>query len=373
MAYRPRDIYKGRRKVRVPLTIFLSVLAFLIVGTVVMFYTLQQFIVYDQTGVTLQLPFMVEETEEETAEAPKPTFVPIQVEIIYEDPDFSQIDLGGWEDLEATQLYFIGFDTVVDPVKLATAVTFAETEGYTGVVLELKGTKGQLAWTSSCETALAYGTGGYGSYEETVQTIHDAGMTAVAQISCCADNLLSERNWTVTLQTVGGTTYRDSNNIGWLDPYNRTVRNYIEDLMGEVAAMGFDEILLADLYHPYSDTGFLYSTTLQTAPNPTTAICQMARRLVESLEGTGVAVSALLDEDSLRNNGSALTGQDVGIFWSIFARLYCPSQSGSSADNKVLAIENLTQGDADVRFVPVSSGTPEDFESYCIRSNGSGT
>lgn len=369
MAYRPRDIYKGRRKFRVPLTIFLSVLVFLIAGTVVMFYTLQRFIVYDQTGVTLQLPFMQTETiaEEETA-APETTFVPIQVEIIYEDPDFSQVDLGGWEELEPAKLYFIDFDTAINSVALASAVSTAQNEGYNGVVLELKSPTGQLAWASSCETAVSYGTGGVMDYTETLQTLHDAGLTAVAQISCCADKLLSDRNWTVTLQT-GGSTYRDEDGIGWLDPYNRTVRNYIADLMNELAVMGFDELLLADLYHPISESGFQYSVTLQTEPNPVTAVCQMAKRLVESMEGSGVAVSALLDEDSLRSGESSATGQDMATFWRIFARLYCPSDSGTSADNKVLAMETMTQGEIDARFVPVTNGAPEDFESYCIRTD----
>lgn len=369
MAYRPRDIYKGRRKFRVPLTICLSVLVFLIAGTVVMFYTLQRFLVYDQTGVTLQLPFMQTEApaEEETAE-PETTFVPIQVEIIYDDPDFSQVDLGGWEELEPAKLYFIDFNTAINSVALASAVSTAQNEGYTGVILEMKGPSGQLAWTSSCETAVSYGTSGVMDYTETLQTLHDAGLTAVAQISCCADKLLSDRNWTVTLQT-GGSTYRDEDGIGWLDPYNRTVRSYVADLMTELAVMGFDEILLADLYHPASESGFQYSVTLQTEPNPVTAVCQMAKRLVESMEGSGVAVSALLDEESLRNSESASTGQDVATFWRIFARLYCPSQTGTSADNKVLAMETMTRGEISTRFVPVTNGAPEGFDSYCIRSD----
>ena len=366
MAYRPRDIYKGRRKFRVPLTIFLSALLFLVAGTVVMFYTLQRFIVYDQTGVTLQLPFMQTETVEEEVTAPETTFVPIQVEIIYEDADYSQVDLGGWEDLESETLYFIDFNTAINSVALATAISSAQNEGYSGVVLELKSPKGQLAWASSCETALSYGTTGAMDYTGALQSIHDAGLIAVAQISCCADKLLSDRNWTVTLQT-GGATYRSSDGVGWLDPYNRTVRDYIADLMHELAAMGFDEILLADLYHPYSENGFQYSVTLQTSPNPVTAVCQMAKRLVESMEGSGVTVSALLNESSLRNGEGSLTGQDMDAFWGIFARLYCPSVIGTSADNKVLAMETMTQGDVDVRFIPVTNGPPENFVSYCIR------
>lgn len=369
MSYRPRDIYKGRRKFRVLLTIFLFALALLIVGSVVMFYTLQQFIVYDQTGVTLQLPFM--ETEEPAAEEEVvvPIFEPIEVQVIYTDPDFSQVDLGGWDDLEPAALRFIDFDTATDPVALAAAVTTAIGEDYDGVVLELKNRDGELAWPSVSETAMAYGTSGSMDYSETIQTLHDEGLQAVAQISCCADGLLATRNWTVTLQTISGTSYRDEEGVSWLDPYNRTVRNYIRDLMAELSAMGFDEIVLADLYHPVSDIGFTYSVTLQTAPNPVTAICQMGRRLVEALDGSGTAVSVMLDEESLRENLGAFTGQDIETFWRLFARLYCPVDSGTAADNRVLAIETMTQGDADVRFVPVGTSIPGDFSSYCIRTS----
>ena len=68
MAYRPKDIYRGRRKFRVPLMIGLFILAFLLIGTVGLFYFLQQFLVYDQTGVSLQLPFMASETAEDAPE-----------------------------------------------------------------------------------------------------------------------------------------------------------------------------------------------------------------------------------------------------------------------------------------------------------------
>lgn len=367
MAYRPRDIYKGRRKFRVPLTIFLSLLAFLVVGSVLLFYGLQRFIVYDQTGVTLQLPFSQTDQPEEEPEADTvPTFQPIEVQVIYEDPDFSQVDLGGWENLKEEQLRFLDYATVTDPVALATAITSAAGD-YSGVVLEVKSSLGQLAWASNCETALAYGTSGATDVAAAVQSIHDQGLRAVAQISCCADRLLADRNWTVTLQTIAGTSYRDEKGTAWLDPYNRTVRNYLADLMEELSAMGFDEIILADLYHPISDASFTYTTSLKIAPNPVTAVCQMGRRLAENLSGSGTTVSVLIDEASLINDAAASTGQDIEIFWRLFARVYCPTNLGLASDNKVLAIESMTQGDGDIRFVPVSSAIPGDFDSYCIR------
>ncbi len=389
MPYRPRDIYRGRRKYRVPLTIALCLVAVLLLGAIGLFYFLQQFLVYDQTGVSLQLPFMAQETETEPEEAePTPAFEPVAVQVVYEDPDFSDVDLGSWETLAPTRAKFIPFADAADEGRLVAAVTAVSGDTYDGVVLELKSPAGQLAWTSDCDMAVAYGTAGIMDYTETVAALHDRGLTAAAQISCLADELLATRNWPVALRDLTGATYRDGDGIYWLDPYNRNVRDYIADLMAELAAMGFDEIILADLYHPVSEsaaaqsgdaddedgenaqaeagTGFLYSVTVQTTPDPVNAICQMARRLVEGMEGAETAISVLIDEDSLRAETAARTGQDLDIFWRVFARLYCPCESWNAMTDLENAAETLNAGDIASRFVPVCEYIPEDFESYLI-------
>jgi len=381
MPYRPRDIYRGRRKYRVPLTIGLFVLAFLIVSAVALFYILQQFLVYDQTGVRLQLPFMAQETvEEEPASAEiTPAFEPVEVQVVYEEPDFSDLDLGGWEGLVPTKAKFVPYADAANEQKLSAALNAVSGDDYDGVVLELKDRGGQLAWTSDCDMAVAYGTTGFLDYTETVAALHERGLTAAAQISCLADNLLGARNWPVALQTAGGAVYTDSSGTCWLDPYNRSVRNYIADLMSELAAMGFDEILLADLYHPigetvYNDegepigTGFQYSVTTPTAPDPVNAVCQMARRLTEQLQESGseVTVSAVIDEASLLAGDGARTGQDLGIFWRIFARLYCPCDNWNAMTDLETAAETLNGGSIGTRFVPVCEFFPEDMDSYLI-------
>ena len=368
MPYKPKDIYKGRRKFHVPLTILLFILAGLFISAVVLFYALQQFIVYDQSGVTLALPFMTgeEEVQPEVVEA-TPAFEPIAVQIIYEEPDFTDVDLGGWETLSPEQLRFIPYADASSETKLAAAIASAQGGDFSGVVLELKSRSGQLAWASTAELAAAYGTAGTMDYTEAVASLHERGMTAAAQISCCADELMATRNWPVTLQLYAGTPYRDSSGVYWLDPYNRSIRGYLTDLAAELAAMGFDEIILADLYHPVSDTAFLYSVTLPTGANPIVAVGQMGRRVAEALAGTDTAVSVLIDADSLRNGRAAETGQDIELFWRLFARVYCPTDYWNAESDRVLAVESINAGDPDIRFVPVSELIPENTTSYEVK------
>ena len=371
MAYRPKDIYRGRRKFRVPLNIFLFVLVFLTLGGVTMFYVLQRYMVYDANGeATLQLPFGQEEEAEPEAELPyetaAPTVEPVAVEIIWEDPDFTEVDLGGWEDLKPLRGRFVPLREVTDATSFASAVSgVLGAEYYDTAILEMKDRSGQLAWPSTVNTAISFGTAGATDVTEAIARLHEGGKRVAAQMSCFADTMLAQRNWTVALQS-NGAVYKDANDVLWVDPYNRTVRTYLTDLARELASMGFDEIILADLYHPMSEAGFTYTVTLQTAPDPVVAVCQMGRRVVNALEGTGAVVSARLDPDSFRGGLGAYTGQDVGIFWRLFARLYCSSWADVLESDTELAASSMNGGSTDQRFVPILGYIPEDSPPYVI-------
>ena len=372
MPYRPKDIYRGRRKFRVPLSILLFVLTFLLVGSVGMFFFLQQYMVYDADGATLQLPFGQEEEEQSQEQAPdlptpEPTFEPVSVQVVWENPDFEDVDMGTWDQLKPTQALFIPMASVRSTEALASAVSAAQSGGFSGAVLEMKNRTGQLAWPSNAETALAYLTAGSTDVTATIEALHQAGKTVAAQISCFTDSLLLQHNWSFALRYADGSVCQNEDGSYWLDPYNQTVRTYLTDLALELAAMGFDEVILADLIHPVSEQGFSYAEEPVTGTDPVVAVCQMGRRIAEALKDSDTALSVRISGDSLRNSQSAQTGQDIGIFWRIFARLYCPTYGEILSSDKELAVEKMNGGDADTRFVPIMSAIPEEgTRSYLI-------
>ena len=366
MPYRPKDIYRGRRKFRVPLTILLFVLAFLLVGGVTMFYVLQRYMVYDADGATLQLPFGREEqTVDEAGATPKPTFEPVQVQVIWEDPDYEDVDLGGWEELKAEQGWFIPMASVINPTDLAGAVATVEEGSYTTAILEMKDRSGQLVWPSTSSVAMECATYGATDVMGAIEQLHEAGKTVAAQISCFCDTLLVQRNWACALQSGAGGLFV-SDEYFWLDPYNSTVRTYLAELALELSELGFDEVILADLYLPVTEEGYVYSVIMQTDPDPIIAVCQAGRRVAEALAGTDTAVSVRLNADSLRQGLAAQTGQDVAVFWKLFARLYCPTTTDMIASDRETAAAVMESGSTDVRFVPVLSAAPENEPSYVV-------
>ena len=365
MGYKPRDVYKGRRKFRLPLLILLFTAAFLLLATVGAFYGLQQFIVYGDEGVSLQFGRTQEEAPAaEAAPAVTPDVSGMTVNIVYRDPDLSNISLPVGEDLAALQAGYVNYADAADPARLASRLEALQAENYEAIVFELKTEDGYLAWASSCATAYSYGTAGTMDYTETLAALKEQGIHVSARISVCADNLLAVRNWPVALRSAAGTPYADAASNFWLDPYNRTVRLYIIDLMKELADQGFDEIILDDLYHPMDEAGFGYSVNLHIPANPRAAVGQLAVKLAEAMQEYDVELSVCVDEHSLRHDLADSTGQDLELFWRIFDRIYCESDTELASSDRDYALE---AGGSAERFVPICAWqSPENFASYVV-------
>lgn len=357
MPYRSRDIYRGRRKFRTPLMILLFLLAFALVFVIVAFYGLQQFLVYDENGVSLQFG---SRDETETVEAAVPTVNPtpdvsgMQVNIVFTAPSFDDISLPVGEELSALRARELTLAEVMDSTKLAAGVSAAVEAGCSAVVLEMKTAAGQLAWASATTLAASYGTSGLTDFTETLAGLHEQGMYVAAKVAVCADDLMAVRNWPIALRDASGQPYQDANGHYWLDPYNHSVREYIIPLLQELAAMGFDEIILTDLAHPVAAEGteFQYSTTLRTDPDPRAAVCQLARKLAEAMQSSAVKLSVQIDSGALNADTGAQNGQDLAVFWKLFDRVVC-STSSDSVESDLSAA--LGFGGTRERFVPYTT------------------
>lgn len=365
MGYKPRDVYKGRRKFKVPLLILLFAVAILLLATVGAFYGLQQFIVYGDEGVSLQFSRPEEETQTvEAAPVVTPDVSGMTVNIVYRDPDLSGVSLPVGEELTPVQAGYVNFADAADPARLAARLEALQAENYEAIVFELKTEDGYLAWASSSATAYSYGTAGTMDYTETLAALKEQGVHVAARISVCADNLLAVRNWPIALRSAAGTPYADAASDFWLDPYNRAVRLYIIDLMKELAAQGFDEIILDDLYHPVDEAGFGYSVNLHIPSSPRAAVGQLAVKLAEAMQEYEVELSVCVDEHSLRHDLADSTGQDLELFWRIFDRVYCESDSELAASDRDYALE---AGGSAERFVPICPWqSPADFGSFVV-------
>ena len=363
------EVYRGRRKRLNVLGVVFGALAALILLTVVLFFGLQKYIVFEHDGVRVALPGAA---AGEDGALPNDETAPEQVNAVLEitDPDYSAVPAAAGEGLANMAAVFVPAQDV-SMSGVGRYMSVMSSYGANALVLEVKPVSGQLVWASSSPTAAAYSLNGTLDLEAMVAALRqqdeDDELYLVAQLSCCIDGLLAERCPSAALRFATGAAYADSEGA-WLDPYSATVSAYLSELCSELAEMGFDELLLKSLSLPITEEAIGFSVELSSTPTPEAAVCGLAVELTNALEAYAIPVSAILDTTSLRSGLADKSGQNLELFGKVFDRLCSATDSAwlSGVDRDSID-QYLTLGSLETRYVPIMNYVPEGFTSCIIR------
>lgn len=363
------EVYRGRRKRLNVLGVVFGALAALILLTVVLFFGLQKYIVFEHDGVRVALPGAA---AGEDGALPNDETAPGQVNAVLEitDPDYSAVPAAAGEGLADMAAVFVPAQDV-SMSGVGRYMSVMSSYGANALVLEVKPVSGQLVWASSSPTAAAYSLNGTLDLEAMVAALRqqdeDDELYLVAQLSCCIDGLLAERCPSAALRFATGAAYADSEGA-WLDPYSATVGAYLSELCSELAEMGFDELLLKSLSLPITEEAIGFSVELSSTPTPEAAVCGLAVELTNALEAYDIPVSAILDTTSLRSGLADKSGQNLELFGKVFDRLCSATDSAwlSGVDRDSID-QYLTLGSLETRYVPIMNYVPEGFTSCIIR------
>ena len=363
------EVYRGRRKRLNVLGVVFGALAALILLTVVLFFGLQKYIVFEHDGVRVALPGAA---AGEDGPLPNDETAPGQVNAVLEitDPDYSAVPAAAGEGLADMAAVFVPAQDV-SMSGVGRYMSVMSSYGANALVLEVKPVSGQLVWASSSPTAAAYSLNGTLDLEAMVAALRqqdeDDELYLVAQLSCCIDGLLAERCPSAALRFATGAAYADSEGA-WLDPYSATVSAYLSELCSELAEMGFDELLLKSLSLPITEEAIGFSVELSSTPTPEAAVCGLAVELTNALEAYDIPVSAILDTTSLRSGLADKSGQNLELFGKVFDRLCSATDSAwlSGVDRDSID-QYLSLGSLETRYVPIMNYVPEGFTSCIIR------
>ena len=356
------EFYKGRRKRRnyvfIPAAILIGLLAF----AVVMFYGVQKYAVITKDAVNVKLPGMDEEETiiDEQGNEVK-VFDQVDAQIVFEDPDYSDIQATAGENVGPIRAIFVPAEEI-NKEKLEEYA--ARLNQGNALVLEMKPRSGRLMWTTNSSVAQNYSL-------NTTNTVDVASLIAglrelkpdiylAAQISCCLDELFASFSTTVTLKNSYGADYRDDNGT-WLDAYNTNLRTYIVELCRELYAMGFDEVILADVAHPIipePEAGqekqqLTYTRDMSTTPSPMNAVCGFAISVADQLSDRDGLLSIYCDSAYALVRTYEANGQNAPLFMKLYDRVYLRTDKYAYSYNMTDIQPSVTIGEAKFRFVPV--------------------
>ena len=173
------------------------------------------------------------------------------------------------------------------------ALKLAEETSVNALVIDVKGDKGLITYKSP--VPLAYNIGAQKliivkDIRGLIQSLRQKGIYTIARIVVFKDDPLAAARPELAVKTSDGRTWRDRENLAWVDPSRKEVWDYNIDLAVEAAQNGFDEIQFD--YVRFPDKNGLRFSIESTEENRTKNISGFLKEARRRLDPYNVFLSA---------------------------------------------------------------------------------
>lgn len=306
--------YRGRVTMQGFLRGLIIVLAVVLVILLIAYFAVfQRYLVYTDKGAEFRPPWAQEES-------PSPSD-PIHVVVDSPSPSPEESQEPVPADLRAVWLPLSALDD-------GTAREQAEAAGANAVIFDMKLPDGTLAYHSGQALADQAGVNfpdPDGARAEAIRGLNQGDLVTVARVSCCRDDLLYQADRSLNLQTAGGKLWAGDDGGYWVNPADERVRAYLAGIAGELAELGFDEILLDYAgYPPERNPKWVASEESGQAGTPDQAVAGLYQAVAQALapyDGVRLAIRATADA---LTGADTLTGQTAANLTAWADRIYLP-------------------------------------------------
>lgn len=318
------DPYHGRRGGRTALKIIIGVLLVLLVLALAALFFLEPYIHYSSDGVRLELPFFQGKEETEPPEdsaplqigTPAPSPSPTATPEPEPESDFRGVLLSN--------------TALTD----GTAQSQVESAGGTAAIFSMKEPDGTLGYQS--QTTLGTSSDQEG-INQAIQTVTGGELYTVAWISCFRDNALPWNDRTLGIHSGSG-NWRDDESVRWSSPAVEQVRTYVSQVCGELAGLGFDEILLDNCGFPTRGTvSYIKSDSNYNPDTMTQTMGTFFQTLDQTLAQYPNVKVSVVTSLTVLNGGSDGSGLTLDLLKQYADRVYVQVGQGET----VPAIEGL--------------------------------
>lgn len=347
--------YRGRRTATDILKLIAIILGVLVVLAVAGMLYLQKYMVYTDEGVKLELPPFLqalrgERPSEEpggSASLPDPGSVSVVVQ-----PDGSTSEP---QQPEKTASFALALP--VSDVVGGTAAAKLEEAGADELILEVKSQDGKLAWLSAQGAAERSRVNGTQASTDAIRQWNQGDVYTIARVCCFRDDSAPYYNNAMALRQGNG-NWRDELGLRWLSPANDRSQAYIAGLCGELAELGFDEIVLEHFAFPTQgkvdriNRGESYDPARLTAE-----LEDLLAQVQGAVEPHGTKISLRVERDTL-TGAEALSGVTPQLLEQYAARIWVEDDGLIPAPQDLLESAGITGGTD--RLVSVTSVYAED-------------
>lgn len=349
--------YRGRRTATDVLKLIAIILGVLVVLAVAGMLYLQKYMVYTDEGVKLELPPFLqmlrgERSSEEpggSASLPDPGSVSVVV-----DPGGSASEPRQPDEKEPA-----GFALAlpVSDVAGGGAAAKLEEAGADELILAVKTQDGRLAWLSGQAAAGRSRVNGSRETTDAIRQWNQGEVYTVARVCCFRDDSAPYFNNAMALRQGNG-NWRDELGLRWLSPANDRAQAYIAGLCGELAGLGFDEIVLEQFSFPTE--GKVDRINRGDSYDPARFTAEMEDFLAQvhrAVEPYGTKLSLRVKRDALTGT-ETLSGVTPQLLEKYAARIWAEDDGLTPAPQDLLEPAGISGGPD--RLVSIAAAYSED-------------
>lgn len=331
------DTYRGRSKLQTVLTVLILILVIVLLLSVCAFFFLQKYMVYTDDGqARLELPFLQQESPPPSAPVESAPLV-----IVTAEPDSSPSPSPTPVTVQIPQVFPVSLFRAAVTEGNAQQLTTAG--GGNAALLNLKANDGSLGYVSALPQAISFQSSESDpDLNRKLQAIASSELYTIARISCFKDNLAPKADASLAIKTNSGYNWRDGEDVRWMNPSVEAVRDYLVGICGELAPMGFDELLLDNACWP--TTGHLDYIKVGPDYDPdhlNEALESFCQAIQTALEGQDILLSMAVNAEALTGENS-LSGQTAALLGEYADRVYVLGAETRGACDEALAAVGLS-------------------------------
>lgn len=222
------------------------------------------------------------------------------------------------DSLTTSKTAYLTTETVTDPQQFANALTAAKEAGYDSILFDLKSADGTVNYPISYNETTDTRVTGASTIDLTsaVQQIRDAGLVPMASVYTFRDHLYPSAN------NAAATRYMDSDFLwvdndpekggkAWLNPFSQEAQDYIQKIIDDACAAGFEEIILQGVQFPEGYSLNMIDYGEHASDNKHAFLQQYLQEMTTYAEGKGVKLTAMFPATSM------LGGEDKMYFGEV--------------------------------------------------------
>ncbi len=230
--------------------------------------------------------------------------------------------------------YYIDLEMLQEPVKVLAALK--ELPGPCTVMIDLKGGNGSFYYSTDIVGARTADID-IAAVDEILAYLRNNGFTMIARVKAFADSRFAEQNMEAAIRIQGG-AYLVYNKFYWLNPDSSLVMEYLKQIVRDLSARGFKEIVFDDFYFPPAKQAVYTSEKTRT----------------ELMTGVALELSSLFSTSSIT---ISFGNPPTDFSPAASSHVFISDVGGAKVTSVVASFDNLDVPEEQLVFLTASNDT----------------